>query len=286
MLQEKRGSQRYGKSRAAQTATIASWAIAAAALFVLILNVVATANALDTVRSDLRALATAHRVQQKRIVTLWCDKYSVGPTGAFCVPYPLTQEFRTYRLQNFDGDLANVLGDFFLEETGSVADVGGSIGLYTESLRKRGVEIDCYDGAENIEEATEGRVRHLDVTDSLASKSLGKHDWVLCLEVAEHVPLQHETTMIRLLAGGARRGVIMSWAKPGQGGAHHVNEKPSEEVKQLLAAEGLQYDDGATTRLQLASSLPQFKTNLMVFRFTPLLRACVGCANRKHAAWS
>ena len=43
-------------------------------------------------------------------------------------------------------------------------------------------------------------------------------DWVLCLEVAEHIPLEHEDTLINNLHQHNRIGIVVSWAQKGQGG--------------------------------------------------------------------
>ncbi|KAK7004434.1 hypothetical protein BgiMline_005954, partial [Biomphalaria glabrata] len=39
-------------------------------------------------------------------------------------------------------------------------------------------------------------------------------DWVLSIEVGEHIPPQYEDTYLDNLARHAREGLILSWASP------------------------------------------------------------------------
>lgn len=216
----------------------------------------------------LTHLATQLKHLRKEVSKLTCEQYGVSATGAFCVPNPLTDEFRAYRARNFDGSLAAALSTFFLaQRASSVADVGGSIGLYSDAMSSAGVmHVTCYDGADNIEGATGGKVKHLDVTDSEGSKTLGRHDWVLCLEVAEHVPRAFEDVLVDLLVHASQAGLIISWAPPGQTGHHHVNERPHDQVNAMLTARGMRFDEGTTQALRSAATLPQFRNNLLVYR--------------------
>jgi len=49
---------------------------------------------------------------------------------------------------------------------------------------------DAYDGSPFSEEALEGKVQHLDLT--VPQYGLPVYDWVLSLEVAEHIPVKFE----------------------------------------------------------------------------------------------
>ena len=96
----------------------------------------------------------------------------------------------------------------------SVNDFGAGVGQYGEALERldkrhrwRG-----YDGAGNVEEWTNGMVRWFDLTVPL---SLPRADWVLSLEVGEHIPSMHEAMLFRNLHLHNCRGVVLSWAVPG-----------------------------------------------------------------------
>lgn len=73
--------------------------------------------------------------------------------------------------------------------TDGVNEFGAGKGCYTDALRTAGVAARGFEGAEGVQLKTEGVIAHADLTTAL---DLGRRDWVLCLEVAEHVPKQHE----------------------------------------------------------------------------------------------
>ncbi len=60
-----------------------------------------------------------------------------------------------------------------------------------------------------------------------------RFDWVLSIEVAEHVPREHSENMIRTWDSLARYGVIMSWSEDTQG-IGHVNPVPFKEAVGLV----------------------------------------------------
>ena len=64
------------------------------------------------------------------------------------------------------------------------------------------------------EETSEGRVTYLDLT--LPQYGLPLYDWVMSLEVAEHIPPKYEHIYIDNIVRHAKEGVILSWAKPGK----------------------------------------------------------------------
>lgn len=63
-------------------------------------------------------------------------------------------------------------------------------------------------------------------------------DWGLCIEVAEHIPMEFEQIFMDNLKKLVKKGVIISWAYPGQGGQGHVNEKSGENVRVLFEKNG------------------------------------------------
>ena len=92
------------------------------------------------------------------------------------------------------------------------------------------------------------------------------HDWAVSLEVAEHIPRAAEATYLANLNCSAARGLVLSWAPPGQAGSGHVNTRPMAEVRELVGALGLVVDEAASAALRRAATLPWFKRNLIVPR--------------------
>ncbi|XP_023342126.1 uncharacterized protein LOC111711894 isoform X3 [Eurytemora carolleeae] len=77
-------------------------------------------------------------------------------------------------------------------------------------------------------------------------------DWVISIEVGEHIPSQYQLAyidnLIRVsifdtdnLIRMSKIGIILSWAVPGQGGQGHVNEKSNKAVVKLFEDRGLFY---------------------------------------------
>ena len=50
------------------------------------------------------------------------------------------------------------------------------------------------------------------ISDLTAELQLGAADWVLCLEVAEHIPRAFEERLLANLDSHNRRGIVMSWS--------------------------------------------------------------------------
>ena len=61
-----------------------------------------------------------------------------------------------------------------------------------------------------------------------------KPDWILSLEVGEHIPKEFESAFIQNLTRNAKKGIIISWAIKGQGGYGHFNEQNNKYIKNLL----------------------------------------------------
>ena len=120
----------------------------------------------------------------------------------------------------------------------SVNDFGAGVGQYGRALRSLDPETRWrgYDGAGDVDEATGGFVRFFDLTIPL---SLPRADWVLSLEVGEHVPSAHEAMLIRNLHAHNCRGIVLSWASLWQSGHRHVNNHSPRYLEEIF--EGLGY---------------------------------------------
>ena len=147
----------------------------------------------------------------------------------------------------------------------SVLDLGAGIGQYGHALlsaepsaRWRG-----FDGAGNVEAATGGFVQFVDLT---APVSLPRADWVLSIEVGEHVPSQHEAMLIRNLHAHNTKGLILSWAGVAQGGNGHVNNHSQEYLIKLFEALGYDFDEGASKGIRAAAFFSWFRQTLFIFR--------------------
>ncbi|KAL1519237.1 hypothetical protein AB1Y20_003496 [Prymnesium parvum] len=156
----------------------------------------------------------------------------------------------------------------------SLNDFGAGVGQYGAALKAIDASFRWrgYDGAGNVENWTKGMVNWFDLTIPL---SLPRADWVLALEVAEHVPRRQEGIMMRNLHAHNCMGIIISWAVPGQVGHGHVNLRTSGYVIQRFESLGYAYDPELTKSMRHGSaadgssrlhSHPWFLRSLLAFR--------------------
>mgnify|MGYP002631198814 CR=1 FL=1 len=176
----------------------------------------------------------------------------------------------------------------------SLSDFGAGVGQYGHALlaADKSVRWSGYDGAGNVEEFTGGFVRWFDLSLPL---SLPRSDWVMCLEVGEHVPHTHEMMVLRNLHAHNCRGVILSWAALNQSGHMHVNNHRREYLAERMQGLGYRLDahlshkfrHGSPHKLgpQQAGALPNhpwFRDNVQVFRRLTPLRG-QGCTRPRPA---
>jgi len=67
------------------------------------------------------------------------------------------------------------------------------------------------------------------------------HDLVFTLEVAEHIPARFRPAMVDFLAGSAKKWLVFSAARPGQGGTGHIDESmlTRERWREIFEEKGL-----------------------------------------------
>lgn len=163
-----------------------------------------------------------------------------------------------------DVEIAKELS-FFLRNK-RVASFGDGPGLYKEifEILKDVQSYDAFDGAPFCEETTNNFVKFLDLT--VPVYHLNMYDWIISIEVAEHIPKQFEDIYVNNLVRHAREGIILSWASPGQGGLSHLNEKYFEEVKSIMFSKGFQHMQQDSERIREKSILPWIQNNLNIYK--------------------
>lgn len=243
---------------------------------------------------------------RKEVGQLSCRYLGVGPSGGFCLDPK----------KKLSGDagclpkgLAMQLGVLF--SNSSVLDFGAGAGMYGRYFARHAPSVRWVgvDGAEGVEEATEGHVRFAELTDPLPSwiRALGvspppssaahtnmqaasssattssfmassfmapSWDYVMSLEVGEHVAREREAYFVHNLASSARRGIVLSWARLGQGGTDHVNCQSTAAIACAMRLLGWQRDAPTQQRLRAmigrhAHDCGWLRTSLQVFRPTP-----------------
>eukprot|EP01062_Namystynia_karyoxenos_P033986 TRINITY_DN2492_c0_g1_i5.p2 TRINITY_DN2492_c0_g1~~TRINITY_DN2492_c0_g1_i5.p2 ORF type:complete len:304 (+),score=102.50 TRINITY_DN2492_c0_g1_i5:68-913(+) len=160
-----------------------------------------------------------------------------------------------------DLSLAEALSKTFANS--SVMELGAGKGCYSAYMTAKGVRVTSVDGAPGITRLTNGAVTQHDLT---IPAKWAPRDWVMCLEVAEHVPAAHEDALLDNMHRHNTKGLVLSWAVPGQDGRGHVNERPNDYVVNKLARLGYRLDAAGTATLRASiSKLPWFRSTLMKF---------------------
>jgi len=109
------------------------------------------------------------------------------------------------------------------------------------------------------------QVKFIDLT--LPQYWLPRYDWVLSLEVLEHIPATFETVALDNIDHVARRGIVLSWATCGQGGFHHVNNRSPEYVSKIMSKRGFTVDMPTSVAIskQVTPRHINIKRNLRVY---------------------
>ncbi|XP_071154225.1 uncharacterized protein [Mytilus edulis] len=189
-----------------------------------------------------------------------CESQHVNKNGGWCKHLSLeaTGEHKT------DFKLVKGLSRFL--EGKNVGSFGDGPGVYKREILKLGQvkSYDAYDGAPFCEETSEGRVQYMDLT--IAQYGIPLYDWIVSLEVAEHIPQQYESVYLDNIFRHAREGIIFSWAVPGQGGMSHINNKPTSYVVNLMRNNGFVKDDELSILLRKSTSLWWLQQNTNVYK--------------------
>ncbi len=112
--------------------------------------------------------------------------------------------------QAFDHSVCSTLTQFFKSHGASVVDFGCANGAYVRAFSAAGLRCDGYDGNPLTERMTDGGRSALDL--SLPVELETTYDWVLSLEVGEHIPSEFEDSFLGNIDRHNRKGVILSWA--------------------------------------------------------------------------
>ncbi len=144
------------------------------------------------------------------------------------------------------GLVADAVNEVFRPQ--SLADLGCGCGVYSHLFKLKGVKVLSIDGAlPPPGETFPVEIIKRDLTVPLEN-AWGSFDLALCLEVAEHIPGELADVFLKNITTFSGR-LVMSAAPPGQGGTHHVNERPRRYWAQKLAGLGFAYNRRASGRV-------------------------------------
>lgn len=108
----------------------------------------------------------------------------------------------------FDVPLATELKNFFNSiKCNNVLDLGCGPGYYTKYFLNNNIECEGWDGNPNTPIISKGLCKVADLTQI---NKFDNKDWVLSLEVGEHIPKEHESSFIQNLINHSKKGIILS----------------------------------------------------------------------------
>jgi len=149
-----------------------------------------------------------------------------------------------------------------IPEDCTVWDIGAGPGFYSAYLRHHGRKVFAVDASPEVGQFSLTAVNQHDITQPLPHQ----FHVALCLEVGEHIPADHEYTVLNNIAAAASKVIIMSWAVPGQDGFGHVNCQPNEYIIGQMQQRGWRHDAGGSEYLrQHCAGCSWFESTILVF---------------------
>jgi SAM-dependent methyltransferase len=142
-------------------------------------------------------------------------------------------------------------------------DFGCGPGNYVRNFRKNGIEAFGYDG-----NPVTSKLEWCSVQDLTSDFQLEPVDFLLCLEVCEHVPKEYEEALMKTINRHVNPGgmLILSWAVVGQGGLGHVNCQNNDYVIQKFTEMGYTHNvDYSQFLRNSVSNAYWFKNTTLVF---------------------
>ena len=161
----------------------------------------------------------------------------------------------------FDVSLADEIVKFIKPD--NILDLGCGSGDYVKHFLGNGIYANGYDGNPDTPELSDYTCSVWDLTEPKKLKD--EYDWVLSLEVGEHIPAKYESDYINNIDANNKKGVIISWAIPGQHGYGHVNCRDNKYIKDLFHKLGYMNNTEIETKFREVSRLPWFGNTIMVF---------------------
>ena len=165
----------------------------------------------------------------------------------------------------YDESLSNAIVNFLKNENvKNIVDLGCGLAKYVKNFIENGIDATGYDGNPKTPELTNNLAHVKDLAVPFTFET--PYEWIMSIEVGEHLPPQYEDVYIQNLHNNNTKGIIMSWALEGQGGLGHFNEHSNEYIKQKIMDLGYINDFDAEHFLRESSTLWWFKDTIMVFR--------------------
>ena len=128
----------------------------------------------------------------------------------------------------------------------------------------------CGRGSPGIASRTNNLVQEWDLTRPLPSSVAGgtAFDWVISMEVVEHIPPEYEAAFLAQITTYATKGTVLTWSDKGPS-EKHPNARDNKYVLKRMQGLGFQYQKDISVRLRSLvkpdSVSSWFRTTVMVF---------------------
>lgn len=160
-----------------------------------------------------------------------------------------------------------IIMDAFDSELDSVIDIGCGRGVWLNEFSKAGVSsIKGRDGEWVLNADPLISTSNLEVTDlSQPYQETRRYKLAMSLEVAEHIEKTNASTFVHSLTQLAD-SILFSAAIEGQGGQHHVNERPLSYWISHFEAEGFKVFDTIRPRIWSNNDVCWwYRQNIVIF---------------------
>jgi SAM-dependent methyltransferase len=157
----------------------------------------------------------------------------------------------------------------------SVLDVGCGAGAWLAEYARAGIaDVAGVDGAYVDRSLLLVDTRLFTPADLTTPFDLKRSfDLVQCLEVGEHLPEVASATLVDSIVRHGKR-VLFSAAPPGQGGEHHVNERPYEFWRDLFKARGYRLFDFVRPAIASSAGVEHwYRYNVLFFAHDAVVSA-------------
>lgn len=157
----------------------------------------------------------------------------------------------------------------------TVVDVGCGTGALLEGLRDCGCDVFGLEysevGLEYCRQRRNLNVARFDIERHFLSDH-GVFDVAVSMEVAEHLPERAADKFVSILTGLSSQ-IVFTAARPGQGGADHVNEQPASYWIKKFEQRGFRYAQDLARQWAYnwkasGDVAPWYYENLMIFEHT------------------
>jgi hypothetical protein len=171
-------------------------------------------------------------------------------------------------VNNYDSKLADSIVSFIKEkDIKFVFDFGCSTGYYLKHLSEQLPDLKLTGVEPKVSERTDKHFENILDFDLAEPFIIGEKGTIICLEVLEHIPAQFESIVIDNIKNHCDGYLILSWARPGQGGYGHFNEKNQNDVMDLFTKEGFVFLESETMSCRNDTIVGWLKNNLLIFRY-------------------